>query len=53
MDTIVMGISLALAGMAAGRVFSAVLERPGRWPWVFCAIEATAAAALAATLVAA
>lgn len=43
-------VSLALAGMAAGRLFSALLERPGFWPWVFCGIEAGAAALLAWTL---
>lgn len=43
-------MSLALAGMAAGRLFSAALERPGLWPWVFCGIEAVAAGVLAWTL---
>ena len=58
MDTIVVGIaagfalmgSSALARPASGRVFSAMLERPGRWPWLFCAIEAMAAAALASRI---
>lgn len=39
-------MSLALAGMAGGRLFGALLERPGRWPWIFCAIEAAGAAVL-------
>ncbi|MGH8596360.1 MAG: DUF4345 family protein, partial [Gammaproteobacteria bacterium] len=43
-------VALALAGMAAGRLFSALLERSGFWPWVFCGIEAAAAALLAWTL---
>lgn len=43
-------VALALAGMAAGRLFSAMIERPGFWPWTFCGIEAGAAALLAWTL---
>jgi hypothetical protein len=43
-------VALALAGMAAGRLFSALLERPGFWPWFFCGVEAGAAALLAWTL---
>lgn len=39
-------LALALAGMAAGRVFSAFLERPGRWPWFFGAVETAGAGAL-------
>lgn len=42
-------VALALAGMAAGRLFSALFERPGRWPWVFCAIELAGALSLAFT----
>jgi hypothetical protein len=43
-------IALALAGMATGRLISAALERPGPWPWFFCALEAAGAALLASTL---
>jgi hypothetical protein len=46
---IVACIALALGGMAVGRLVSAVLERPGRWPWVFCAIEAISTWALVTT----
>lgn len=42
-------VSLALAGMASGRLVSALLERPGRWPWIFCAIEVCGALALSIT----
>lgn len=43
-------VALALAGMALGRLFSAILERPGFWPWFFCGVEIAAAALLAWTL---
>jgi hypothetical protein len=46
-------VSLALAGMAAGRVLSAKIERPGFWPWLFCGIEAIGAGLLASTITAA
>ncbi len=36
-------VALALGGMSAGRLLSAVAERPGAWPWFFCAAEATGA----------
>ncbi|MGH8530443.1 MAG: DUF4345 family protein [Nevskiales bacterium] len=49
-DGIIICVSLALAGMAGGRLFSALLERPGIWPWIFCGIEAGAAALLYSTL---
>jgi hypothetical protein len=39
-------VALALAGMALGRVASALVERPGLWPWFFCALEITGAALL-------
>ena len=39
-------VGLALAGMAAGRVFSALLERPGFWPWFFCGVESLGAGLL-------
>ncbi len=45
-EGIVVCMSLALAGMAGGRLFSALLERPGFWPWFFCGVEAGAAALL-------
>lgn len=34
-----LGVAIALLGMAAGRLVSFVLERPGRWPLVFFAVE--------------
>lgn len=43
---IVLCVALALAGMVAGRLFSALIERPGFWPWCFCGIEAGGAALL-------
>jgi hypothetical protein len=43
-------VALALAGMAGGRLFSALLERPGFWPWFFCGVEVSAAGLLAWTL---
>ncbi len=43
---IVACVALALAGMVAGRLISAVIERPGFWPWVFCGIEALGAGLL-------
>lgn len=43
---IVVCVALALAGMAAGRLFSALIERPGFWPWLFCGVEAGGAALL-------
>jgi hypothetical protein len=42
-------VSLALAGMAFGRLASALFARPGRWPWIFCAIEAIGALMLGVT----
>jgi Domain of unknown function (DUF4345) len=42
-------VSLSLAGMAFGRLASALFERPGRWPWTFCALEAVGALALGVT----
>jgi uncharacterized protein DUF4345 len=36
-------VALALGGMSAGRLASALAERPGAWPWFFCAAEATGA----------
>ena len=45
-DGIVLCVAFALAGMAGGRVISAVVERPGLWPWFFGGIEVVAAALL-------
>lgn len=46
-------LAAALAGMALGRIVSAVVDRPpGPWPWFFCALELLGAAALAAGVVA-
>ena len=36
-------VAFALGGMSFGRVLSALVERPGVWPWFFCAAEATGA----------
>jgi hypothetical protein len=36
-------VGLALAGMATGRVLSALIERPGFWPWFFCGLESLGA----------
>jgi hypothetical protein len=46
-DGILVCQAVAVAGMAGGRVLSAVLERPtGFYPWFFCAVEALLAGAL-------
>jgi hypothetical protein len=45
-DGVILCVCLALAGMAAGRLFSVLLERPGFWPWFFCGVESVAAIAL-------
>jgi hypothetical protein len=45
-DGIVLCVAFALAGMAGGRAISAVVERPGLWPWFFGGIEAIAAGLL-------
>jgi hypothetical protein len=45
-DGILACVALALAGMAAGRVLSALVERPGFWPWFFCGVEAAGAGVL-------
>jgi hypothetical protein len=49
-DGIVVAVAVALAGMAAGRLLSALRERPtGLYPvWVYFAIEVVSAAALLA-----
>jgi hypothetical protein len=39
-------VALALAGMAGGRLFSVLIERPGFWPWFFGGLEAAGAALL-------
>ena len=43
---LVTAVSLALAGMALGRVIGAAVERPGRWPVFFGGIETLGAALL-------
>ncbi len=43
---VLIAVALALAGMAIGRLLSALIERPGLWPWFFCAVEASGAALL-------
>lgn len=49
-DGIVLCVGFALAGMAAGRLVSAVVERPGFWPWMFGGTEALAAVLLFCSL---
>lgn len=46
-------VSLALGGMAAGRLVGATLERPGFWPWFYFGVEAVGAALLAWSMTAA
>lgn len=43
---ILIAVGLALAGMSLGRVFSALIERPGLAPWLYCLLEAVAASVL-------
>ena len=43
---ILLCVAAALAGMAGGRLLSALVERPGKWPWFFCAAEGVGAALL-------
>lgn len=45
-EGVILCVALALAGMAAGRMFSALFERPGFWPWFFCGVETGAAGVL-------
>ncbi len=49
-DGVILAVTAALAGMAAGRVIGALRERPGRWPVIFFIIEAGAAALLYSAL---
>lgn len=43
----VLAVAVALLGMAAGRLISVLLDgAPGRYPWVFLAVELTSAAML-------
>ncbi|MFA5940932.1 MAG: DUF4345 family protein [Sinimarinibacterium sp.] len=46
-EGIVVCVAFALGGMATGRVLSALVERPGFWPWFFFGVESTGAAVLA------
>lgn len=41
-----LALSVALLGMAAGRLVGFAVERAGPWPWCFAALEALAGAAL-------
>jgi len=51
---VLVAVATALAGMAAGRVFAALVDGPpGPFPWLFCAIELVLAAMLIAARVAA
>lgn len=51
-DGIVVAVAVALGGMAAGRLISALIERPaGLYPvWTYFAIEVASAAALLAAV---
>ena len=47
----VLAVAVALLGMAAGRLLSVLIDgAPGRWPWIFMAVELGAAAALLGAL---
>lgn len=43
-------IATALLGMAFGRIVSTVIERPGRWPFVFFIVEIILASLLLSAL---
>lgn len=43
-------VALALAGMATGRLQSALIERPGFWPWFYFGVESLGAGLLFYTL---
>lgn len=43
-------VAIALLGMAAGRLVSFVMERPGRWPVVFFVVEIALALLLLSAL---
>ena len=45
---VLVAVAVALGGMAAGRLLSALLDgSPGFFPWLFCGVELALAAALA------
>jgi hypothetical protein len=47
----VLAVAVALLGMAAGRLLSVLLDgSPGRWPWIFMAVELGGGCALLGTL---
>ena len=47
----VLAVAVALLGMAAGRLLSVLIDgAPGRWPWIFMAVELGGAAALLGAL---
>jgi hypothetical protein len=46
-----LAVALALLGMAAGRLLSALLDGPpGRWPWIFMGVELAGGCALLGAL---
>ena len=50
-DGILVCQAVGVAGMAAGRLLSAAIDRPpGFYPWFFCAVEALLAGALLAAV---
>lgn len=47
---VLLAVGLALAGMAAGRLFSALVERPGARALAYCVLEAACAGLLFAAI---
>jgi len=48
---VLLAVAVALLGMAAGRLLSALLDgAPGRWPWIFMAVELAGGCALLAAM---
>ncbi len=46
-----LAVAVALFGMAAGRLLSAVLDgAPGRWPWIFMVVELAGGCVLLAAM---
>jgi hypothetical protein len=43
---VLLAVAVSLLGMALGRVASLVVERPGKWPLLFMAVEAVLAGLL-------
>ena len=43
---VLLTVAVALLGMALGRVLSLVIERGGKWPWIFLVMETVLAGLL-------